>query len=140
MTHFIQIKSILAHILSNYNKATLRDSFRPFDKKLRDMRVLSLFISLCSAAGDYGPCDNCKWDQETVEMLVFKVSGIDVQAWIDGKMFHTKFYYYLRNLSRYQYLDCFSFTTKRIQEQGSLLRSRLRFDLDRLLSIEVSSL
>ena len=95
-------------------------------------------ISLCSAAGDYGPCENCKWDQETVEMLVFKVSGVDVQAWIDGK--NVDFILTKLTLSGHQYLDYVSFTTKRIQEQGSLLCARLRFDLDRLLSAKVSLL
>ena len=56
----------------------------------KEMRLLSALTTLAAAlaaaprAGDYGECENCKWDEETVEMLVFKVAGHDVQAWIDA--------------------------------------------------------
>merc|ERR1711935_913531 len=49
------------------------------------------FFNIINTAGvapqtgdDKADCENCKWDKETVERLVFEVAGNDVQAWIDA--------------------------------------------------------
>ena len=52
--------------------------------KLLNVLAISAVSAISPYASHWGECNNCVMDEESVELLEFRVAGKDIEAWMEA--------------------------------------------------------